>query len=56
MKSKTIDLEDLLEFLCEYFRHLGCDVHPFLVQIAARDYLSWVSDSNMYLQPKDCCA
>lgn len=40
MKSKTIDLEDLLEFLCEYFRHLGCDVHPFLVQIAARDYLS----------------
>lgn len=34
MKSKNVDLEDLPEFLCEHFRHLGCDVHPFLQEVS----------------------
>lgn len=52
MKNKNVDFEDSPEFLCEHFRHLSCDVHPFLVQITARGCLSWVSESNMYLLPK----
>lgn len=51
MKSKNIDLEDLPEFLCEHFRHLGCDVHPFLVQITTVLYcLEFQTQTCIYNQ------